>query len=216
MPGKKKIYWDANVFLAWLKNEQQWGAAIMGGIEDTVRKVHNNEAVLFTSTMTQTEIFESRLNHAAKEKWEGVFKRKNVKMISVDQRIGALGSHIRDYYNRKKMQIASPDAIHLATAIIYKADEFHTLDGAGKKQRSTDLLKLGTKIAGRYNLLICKPEGPQLGLLTDVPTIKIEGSKDKVGTETNPMITSIAGSFSISQNRLLLGPAALPDNDKEE
>jgi len=77
------------------------------------------------------------------------------------------------------MNVETPDAIHLATAITYEADEFHTLDGAGKKKRSTDLLKLGTKIAGRYNLLICKPEGPQAGLLTNVPTIKIEGSMDK-------------------------------------
>jgi hypothetical protein len=92
MPGKKKIYWDANIFLAWLQDEQQWGASIMGGIQNTVAKVNNNDLILFTSTMSQTEIFESRLNHKAKELWGNIFKRKNVKMISVDQRIGELGS----------------------------------------------------------------------------------------------------------------------------
>jgi hypothetical protein len=197
MPGKQQIYWDANVFLAWLQDEQQWGTVIMGGIEDTIRKVHNNEIVLFTSFMTQTEVFESRLSQKAKEGWQGVFKRKNVKMISGDQRIGELSSFIRDYYSRKSIKIQAPDAIHLATAIIYQADEFHTLDGAGPKKRPSDLLRLGTKIAGRYNLLICTPEGAQLPLTAGVPVLRIEGPKDKTkidtgGSKTDSPSTAIA------------------------
>ncbi len=196
MPGKKKIYWDANIFLAWLQDEQQWGTVIMGGIEDTVRKVHNNEIVLFTSFMTQTEVFESKMSQKAKGLWENVFKRKNVKMISGDQRVGALSSFIRDYYNRKSIKIKSPDAIHLATAIIYGADEFHTLDGAGPTKKASDLLRLGAKIAGHYNLLICTPEGPQHHLTSGIPTWNIEGSKDKLSINTKD-IKSIVPSTAL-------------------
>jgi hypothetical protein len=38
-------------------------------------------------------------------------------------------SSIREYYKPRDIKIRTPDAIHLATAIIYKVDEFQTLDG---------------------------------------------------------------------------------------
>jgi len=42
--GKQKIYWDSNIFLAWLKNEQQ-EPSVTDGIEEAIRKVRNNEIV---------------------------------------------------------------------------------------------------------------------------------------------------------------------------
>src|SRR5277367_6240872 len=68
------------------------------------------------------------------------FKRRNVVQISVDTRISQRASAIRNYYNQRGTKLTTPDSIHLATAIIYEADEFHTLDGDGKRQRANDLL----------------------------------------------------------------------------
>lgn len=43
-------------------------------------------------------------------------------------------SAIREYYEnqKEKRKVKTPDATHLATAIIYKANEFHTMDGLQK------------------------------------------------------------------------------------
>ena len=54
------------------------------------------------------------------------------------------------------IKIKTPDATHLATAIIYEAEEFHTLDGGGERQRPSDLLRLNGDVAG-YPLHIRMP-----------------------------------------------------------
>ena len=60
--------------------------------------------------------------------------------------------------------ISVPDAIHLATAILYRASEFQTFDGGGTG-KSLGLLRLSEKVAG-HRLVICKPQSrnPQLDL----------------------------------------------------
>jgi hypothetical protein len=60
--------------------------------------------------------------------------------------------------------VSVPDAIHLATALIYRADEFHTFDG--KNGRNTlGLLPLSGDVGG-HKLTICKPvaKSPELDL----------------------------------------------------
>lgn len=64
---KEIIYWDACIFLAWLQDEPL-DPGIMEGIEDIVRRVNNNEAILVTSIMTRTEVLDSRMPKAAREK----------------------------------------------------------------------------------------------------------------------------------------------------
>jgi hypothetical protein len=53
--------------------------------------------------------------------------------------------------------LKSPDAIHLATAILYRADEFHTFDD--------QLIGLSGNVGG-HRLIVCKPEtkSPELDL----------------------------------------------------
>ena len=48
------------------------------------------------------------------------------------------------------------DAFHLATALHYTVNEFHTLDGSGRHGRRTDLLKLNGNVAGA-RLIIVQP-----------------------------------------------------------
>lgn len=92
---KEIIYWDACIFLAWLKDET-CEPSVMEGIEDTVKRVHDNEVVLITSIMTQTEVLESMMSKEAQTKFENVFKRRNVVWINHDTRIGKLSHDIRD------------------------------------------------------------------------------------------------------------------------
>jgi PIN domain len=72
---------------------------------------------------------------------------------------------LRNHYAAKgKKTLSAPDAIHLATAILYRADEFHTFDSDGSS-RSLGLLPLSGDVGG-HRLIICKPvaRNPQLDL----------------------------------------------------
>src|SRR5437870_6015599 len=158
---KEIIYWDACIFLAWLKDEP-CEAGVMEGIEDTVKRVNDNEVVLVTSVMTQTEVLESKMPKEAQTKFDNVFKRRNVQWINHDTRVGKLSHDIRDYYAQRTISLSSPDSVHLASAILYRADVFYTLDGSGKKKRG-HLLPLDGNVAG-HKLKIAKPYKSQLSL----------------------------------------------------
>lgn len=170
--GKRKIYWDSSVFLAWLQNED-WGPEIAEGIEEVVRDVHSNKIVLFTSIMTSTEVLESKMPAEAQKKFKDIFNRKNVSRIDVTPRVGDKSHFIRNYYSQRGIDISSPDAIHLATAIVYEADELQTLDGAGKRKRKNDLIPLSGSVAG-HKLTIRAPESSskQPNLFAKMPRVK--------------------------------------------
>lgn len=166
--GKKIIDWDSCIFLAWLQEEKH-EVGVMEGIEEVVRKVHNNEVILITSQITNIEVLESRLSLEAQQKWKDVFNRRNCQMVDITPRISEKSHFIRNYYDQRGIKLSTQDSIQLATAIIYKAVEFHTLDGSGKK-RNGDILPLNGNVAG-HNLKICVPYAEQGNLLTGIPSL---------------------------------------------
>jgi predicted nucleic acid-binding protein len=165
MPGNrgKKYYWDSCLFLTWLKNEpRKPGEA--EGIEEVVRLVHSNKAEIFTSVLTVTEVLESKMTDAEKTRFQDLFKRPNVVQVDVDSRVAGLAAEIRGHYLAIGAKISAPDSIHLATAIHYEADEFHTTDGGGDRKRKGDLIPLSGDVAG-HKLVICTPFSRQPNLL---------------------------------------------------
>ncbi len=157
--NSRKVYWDTNVLIAWLKDERQWPADVLTGIQDMVYEVETYNAVLFTSSITRTEFFSGQLNDVQKQKYALLMRRSNVREIDPHQKITTRASQIREHYDQKRpsVKITTPDAIHLATAINYRADEFQTLDGleAGGS-RKTKLLALNGD-AGVSGLRIVHP-----------------------------------------------------------
>lgn len=160
MPGARPvIYWDTCIILAWIQNEKR-PAGDMAGIRYFATKIDNNEIVMISSALYRTEILDSKIDDDAKAKLELLFKKRNVKSISVDTRISDLSSEIRDFYQIQrdidlKPGLATPDAIHLATAIHYNADEFHTFD-EDDSNSTRGLLPLSGNVAG-HPLVITKP-----------------------------------------------------------
>jgi predicted nucleic acid-binding protein len=158
MPGKLKYYWDSCAFIAWLTNEKRAPGEIEG-LEEIVKQIENRVADLFTSEMTKTEVLEGRMTAEQRERFAKLFQRRNVVSVDATGRVWALVKEIREW----NAKISVPDAIHLATAILYDADEFHTTDGAGKRKRGGDLIPLNGNVAG-HKLKICKPQGQQYTL----------------------------------------------------
>ena len=167
MANKKRIiYWDTCIFLAWIFNEPN-EPAIVDGIEEIVKQVDANKISLITSVVTRTEVLEGKMDDIAKRRFEDLFKRRNVVMISLDHRISDLSHDIRNYYDIKDIKLSTPDCQHIATAILYEANEFHTLDGSGKKKRGK-ILPLNGNVMGKHPLKICVPYSDQPNLFTGI------------------------------------------------
>lgn len=152
----RTFYWDTCIFLHWLSDpvkDQQ----VVDGIEDIVQMSERGDATIFTSTITRIEVLRSKLSADAAEKFVKLFPRA-VEWVNVDPRVAQLAHDIRNFYSEPgKRDMGTPDCIHLATAIIYAADEFNTLDGSGKKRRH-DLIPLSENImGGKHKLPIRKP-----------------------------------------------------------
>jgi hypothetical protein len=156
--GKQTLYWDTAVWLAWLLDERHWPSGVLAGIQDVVIEVESGKTILFTSTMTRTEIFQGTLTPDQKTKYAQLLRRSNMQEIAPDSRITDRASAIREYHNGRGVKISTPDAVHLATAIIYRADEFHTMDGLqkGGTKKPRKIMALNGNVAG-YPLVIVQP-----------------------------------------------------------
>jgi predicted nucleic acid-binding protein len=167
--GKRVLYWDACVFIAWLKNEQR-PPGEMEGVADVVTEIDNHRAILISSVMTRTELLDCKLTDEARTLFERVQQRRDLQLINADIRVADLSHEIRNYHQLQGVSLSSPDCIHLATAILYRADEFHTFDGSGAKPKKSKLIQLSGKVAGQYPLVIKVPSCAQPSLLSALPS----------------------------------------------
>lgn len=152
----RRIYWDTTCWLAWLNDERHWPTNVITGIQDVVYEVETGNAVLFTSAVTRGEIFFGKLNLDQKNMFAKLMRRTNVTEVSADPRIMDRASAIREYHAARGQRVQTPDATHLATAVLYKADEFQTMDGLGSAGSKRGLLKLNSDVGG-YKLMVIHP-----------------------------------------------------------
>src|SRR5580704_15328612 len=131
MPGVDPVfYWDTCLFLAWLKDESR-RAGEMDGVREIIDRTKRREVKLMTSVLTFVEVLNAKIPVGVDTLFNDLMKRIN--RVSMDSKCAGLAHDIRNYYAVRAAQsggkiIATPDAIHLATAILYRADEFHTFD----------------------------------------------------------------------------------------
>ena len=158
--GLPKWYWDACVLLAWLHDDWAGVPGVMEGIEEMAKTINEGKAVMFTSVATKPEVLDYKLKPRARQMFADLFKRRNVSFVAQDERIGDLSHAIRNHYAQppRSIVLGTVDCIHLATAILYSADCFYTLDGGGPRKRKADLLPLNGSVMG-HALRIEMPSG---------------------------------------------------------
>jgi predicted nucleic acid-binding protein len=133
MAGSRLIYyWDTCVFVAWIKDEQR-PSGEMDGVREVIDRAKRREVILFTSVLTTTEVLQSKLPAGMETLFTGLMKR--IEQKSLDIKIARLAHDLRDHYARRAAEfenktLSTPDALHLATAIMYRANEFHTFDAS--------------------------------------------------------------------------------------
>jgi predicted nucleic acid-binding protein len=159
MAGDSPLYyWDTCLFLAWINDEQRKSGE-MDGVREVIQRAKRREVRLLTSVLTSVEVLDAKLPVGLETLFYGLIKRVN--RVGMDSKCAGLAHDLRNFYVSKASQyggktLSTPDAIHLATAILYRADEFHTFDNDGSS-KSLGLLPLSDNVGG-HRLKICKPE----------------------------------------------------------
>ena len=169
---KKPIYcWDSSVLLAVLKNEPRSNEEI-SGLNIVLSEIDKQEAKVIFSAILKIEVLECEMDSSETNMFDKAMQRSNIQEISTSKIITDLARKIRDYYQQQsridgKKTLSVADCVHLATAIHYSADEFHTYD-EGKKSNDRGLLGLNGNVAGHF-LRICKPGFSHLNAEIQLP-----------------------------------------------
>ncbi|MCJ2053922.1 type II toxin-antitoxin system VapC family toxin [Methylobacterium sp. J-070] len=175
MPDQPKIYyWDACMFYEVL-SDQNVKAEHRAAVDEILARNKKKENLIITSVVTHIEVLPKKVSatDAEKEaKYLAMFDGTRIIDVELGRNVATLAREIRDFYYKSaeenegqyKMMDAN-DAVHLATAYIYKAVEFHTRDNDSKKAKVplVDLYKYSgiSKICNKYELVIVSPETAQ-------------------------------------------------------
>lgn len=153
MPGSGPIYyWDTCMFLAWLKNEARQPGE-MDGVREIIERSHRRDCKLMTSVLTTVEVLQAKIPAGVDTLLTGLMKR--MLRVGIDTKVAQLAHDIRNQYAKEDRSLKTPDALHLASAILHRADEFHTFD--------QQLIDMSGNVAG-HRLVICKPIARNPGL----------------------------------------------------
>jgi len=178
--NRPKYYWDSCVFIAHLKKERDKYPVEVPIIEKLMASNSIADNAVIGSQLVRIEVLEWELTAPAKKSFDAFYSQGDNLIWDVDGRVATIAREIRDYYKENPIMVGkgeqknprgikTPDAIHLATAILHKVDVFHTLDNGG--QDGFSLLKLGDRVANKFDLKIEKP------------TLNREGEGESTGDE---------------------------------
>ncbi|RYZ78743.1 MAG: type II toxin-antitoxin system VapC family toxin [Proteobacteria bacterium] len=176
MAAKPTYYWDACLFYEWLGNESV-SAGKRDGLKEILNENEQKENLIITSSITHLEVLPRKLGEKGasdEEDYLALFDGIHFHEIELNANIILRAREIRDFYfsplaeGYKMMDLG--DCLHLATASLIGADEFHTRDKdkKGSKVPLLDLYEISRnpKLCGKYDLKILSPEAQQgdLGL----------------------------------------------------
>lgn len=166
---QRVYYWDSCIYLAWLQKETVHGQAHLDAIAQISQDNSDRKNIIITSVIVYIEVLSAKIGQENEQLFRKSFRSQCHIPYDVDPAIALRAREFRENLLKtpKGRHLSTPDAIHLATATIYKADEMWTFD-AGKKGKNLGLLGFNkdSRIGG---LAICKPSVTQ-GVLFDLPT----------------------------------------------
>lgn len=164
--SKPRVYWDSCTWLGLINEEEnKWP-----GCEYIISEAFKGNLEILVSAITLAEVYKTKCEPPYKMiaeendmAIEDFFGQSFVVIASVDEEVAIRSRGLLRYYSDKGLRKPT-DAIHLATAIMYGADEMHTFDGS-------DLLCLNGMVKNDDGklLVICKPPSPPV---EDMPLLK--------------------------------------------
>lgn len=171
MSGKSVVYWDSSTFLALLKEETTHGDGVYDALVSQAGAFDRGDIILATSTVGIAEVLSADLPDHPREVFESLIRRSNFQVITVSETVARNAARLRGHcYGKEKNGageayiLSTPDAIHVVSAMLIKADTLVTLDSANKSNRREMAM---TKVANHYPVPDLHPvmiQQPSLGL----------------------------------------------------
>jgi len=169
-------YWDACLFYEVLGDEPV-ALEKKEAINEVLQDNKDGKNVIFTSVLTHLEVLPSKLEQkkaGAESQYLSLFDGKKFLDVEINRNILMRAREIREFYYRPAVEGASAkimdaaDAVHLATASVFRVEAFHTRDDdeKGTKIPLVSLYKWSgqDKLCGKYELKIVSPEHAQKAL----------------------------------------------------
>jgi len=120
-------YLETSVFIALIKGEVVDGIDRGEIAQHILDDAGTGRWPIFTSTFTIVEVFKKRnrpaLTIVEEQRIDAFFKHEYIKLVTLDRYIAEQARRLAREYNLRPV-----DAVHLASAIRVKADEFLTWD----------------------------------------------------------------------------------------
>ncbi len=116
------VYLDTSVFIALIQNEAGRVAACKDAMQDAIEE----KTKALTSALAIAEVVKGEagmIPEAAEPAIESFFSSLWLRVAAVDQRVAVRAREVSRLYGLKP-----PDAIHVATAILYGASRIFTYD----------------------------------------------------------------------------------------
>ena len=171
MSGIDIEYWDTCVFLALIKGEHHRPGELQH-LEEQALRFDAGALGITTSAITVAEMMQSKQTPQQWERWNKIYSRANFQFIDANYQVCGLASEIRDYYSANPIQTAAgvnlrlmtPDAIHLASAIVAQRGakqtvQLVTFDDRDKLAKNDiALTRLNGVVAGKYCLHVGRPQ----------------------------------------------------------
>jgi len=156
---RPRVYWDACIFIHWLKATGELG------VDEQFRRLDAKELTAVTSVLTVVEVLECDIPPERKHLLP-ILKQNPDKLtiVQVGWKEAENAHEIRSHYKETtEAKVKTPDAIHLATAVLTECDVFYTLD-----EKLTKLPEAGVLYGLKIEVPPHPPEPAQKAML-EVP-----------------------------------------------
>lgn len=148
------VYWDTSAFLALIKEEKNHGKGVFEALFAQAGAFDRGQIILATSTVGLMEVLSANLEDSAIEMFENILRRSNFQLITNTETVARKAAALRRHcFGKEKNNstanfiLSPPDAIHVVSAMMIKADLLVTLDSANKPKNREMAM---TKVADHY------------------------------------------------------------------
>lgn len=124
MESKPLICWDTSILIDWITGNSDIKNGIQA-IQSVIDAVETDNCILIASILIYVEVLESTMPAGCGDRFEQFVQNKDkIKIVAVDFNVIKRAQAIRNQHTK----IKTPDAIHIATAVVYKVNFLHTFD----------------------------------------------------------------------------------------
>jgi predicted nucleic acid-binding protein len=126
-----RIAWDSCVFLAWFQGEED---KPLGDIEELLKDIADARITLVVSAIVGAEVLDRAGQNPVRTQFREFIRRTNVIGANADFRVAEIAADIREKAVSAQARglilkgVKAPDALIVATALVYRVDVLHTFD----------------------------------------------------------------------------------------